>query len=206
MNGLFRSILRALARCRWHALSIFCVYILSITVGILMAQNGSRFALLQRDRIVSAALRADRASISYQGGHRFAAVVWDFAGNLFIAAISQTLMGLGVVPPYATAAYQGWVGGIVSVDAAHRSRFVTPKATVYYFAVLLLQTLAFSLSIGGGVRCGADTYRHNSDVGGRLWKWRIRKESLADLGLVLLGSIPLFLAGSCLEFLSSWNA
>ena len=181
------------------------MYILSITVGILMAHNGNRFALLQRDGIVSAALRADRAAINYHAGRRLAAALWDLAGNVFIAAIPQALIGLGVVPPYATAAYQGWVGGIVSVDAAHRSRFVAPRATVYYFTVLLLQTVAFSLSIGGGVKCGVDTYRHNSDVGWRFSRWRIRKESLADLGLVLLASIPLFLAGSSFEFLSSWN-
>jgi len=50
-----------------------------------------------------------------------------------------------------------------------------------------------------------DTYRHNAQVGWKLWEFRIPKRSLADVGYVYLASLPLFLAGSCFEFLSSWN-
>lgn len=199
------SIKEALTGCKAHALSIFCVYMISCAVGILMAHCGNQFALAQRDRIVGAAMESDEAATSYQKGNKLSAIVYDFGGNLFLAAIPQTLLGLGIVPPYFTAACQGWVGGIVSVDGSHRTRFVDAKSTAYYFIVLLLHTAGFSLCIGAGIKCGIDTYEQNTEVGWKLWKFRIRKENLRAVGLVCLVSLPLFLAGSSFEFLSTWN-
>ena len=199
------SVLTSVAWCRVYALSIFIVYVISCTTGILMVQNGNRFALSQRDKIVGVALRNDSASLSYQSGNRFKAALYDFVGNLFISAIPQTAIGLAIVPPFLAVAYQGWVGGIVSVDGSHRTRFTSLKATAYYFIVLLVQTVAFSLSIGAGIRCGVETYKHNSGVGWRIWQFRIPRRSIVDVGYIYLVSIPLFLIGSCFEFLSSWN-
>ena len=195
----------ALIDCKAYAVSIFCVYFVSCAVGILMAHQGNQFALAQRDRIVGAAMQTDKAAIEYQAGNNFSAAVRDFAGNVLFAAIPQTLLGFGVVPPYFTVAYQGWVGGIVSVDGSHRSRFTNTRTTAYYFLVLLLQTVAFSLSIGAGIKCGVSTYKYNAAVGWKFWNLRIPKGSLARVCRVYVVSLPLFLVASCFEFLSKWN-
>jgi hypothetical protein len=198
-------IIEALLRCRLFALSIFLTYVLSSGVGIVMAHAGNTFALAQRDSIVHRAVTSDRASIAHRSGNHAAAIVADFRGNLFYAAIPQTVAGLGVILPYFSVARQGWVGGIVSVDRTHRSRFQSIRATSYYFLVLLLQFTAFSLSIGAGVRCGVELYRQNADVGWHVSRFRLPRESLVDLGCVYAVTVPLFFAASAFEFLSSWN-
>lgn len=199
------SIMAAIIRCRLYVLSIFLVYVISSTVGILMVHTGNQFALSQRDKIVGAALQTDKAATNYHSGNKFTAALYDFGGNVFTAAIPQTVIGLAIVPPYFTVAYQGWVGGIVSVDGSHQSRFTSFKSSAYYFIVLLLQIAAFSLSIGAGIKCGVDTYKHNNEVSWRFWKFRISKESIVAVGYVYLVSLPIFFFASCFEFLSSWN-
>ena len=198
-------IIEAIRRCRLFALSIFVTYVLSSSVGLFMAHAGSGFALAQRDKIVRQAVSSDKASIAYRSGDRATAMFFDFAGNLFYAAIPQTVAGLGVVLPYFSVAHQGWVGGIVSVDSAHRSRLRDIKATSYYFLVLLLQFIPYSLCIGAGVRCGVELYRRNADVGWRFWRYRLPRESLVDVGCVYAVAIPLFFVASAFEFLSPWN-
>ena len=200
-----KRILSALRRCRVCAASIFITYLISALVGILMSHNGVEFALSQRDKIVGAAVNNDKASINYQSGNNFTAAIFDFSGNLFYAAIPQTVMGLGVVLPFVSVSYQGWVGGIVSVDNAHHTRFKNFKSTFYYFFVMFLQFLPFSLSIGAGVECGLEAYKYNSQISWKLWQFRIPKESLMNVGYVYLVSIPLFFIASCYEFLSPWN-
>ena len=198
-------IIEALRRCRPFALSIFVTYVLSSAAGIFMAHAGNDYALAKRDKVVGKALATDKSSIAHRSGDHVTALVHDFAGNLFYAAIPQTVAGLAVIPPYFSAAYQGWIGGIVSVDGKHRSRFRSVKATSYYFLVLLLQFIAFSLAIGAGVRCGVEFYRHNTDVSWRFWRYRLSRESLVDLGCAYAVAIPLFFLASAFEFLSSWN-
>jgi hypothetical protein len=198
-------IIAALGRCKLYALSIFLTYVMSSGVGILMAHAGNVFALAQRDSVVHRAVTSDRASIAHRTGNHTTAIVADFAGNLFYAAIPQTVAGLGVILPYFTVAHQGWVGGIVSVDRTHRSRFRSIKATSYYFLVLLLQFTAFSLSIGSGVRCGVELYRQNADVGWHVSRMRLPRESVVDVGCVYAVTIPLFFIASAFEFLSPWN-
>jgi hypothetical protein len=97
-------IIKALLRCKPFALSIFLTYLLSSSVGILMAQAGNRIALARRDKTVQKALASDKASIAYQSGNPATALALDFAGNLFYAAIPQTVAGLGVILPYFSAA------------------------------------------------------------------------------------------------------
>ena len=198
-------IIQALLRCRPYVLSIFLTYVLSSSIGISMAHAGNSFALAQRDRIVHNAVTSDQASIDYQSGQPAAALLRDFAGNLFLSAIPQTVGGLGVVLPYFSVAYQGWVGGIVSVDGAHRSRLRTGKGASYYLIVLLMQFIPFSLCIGAGVRCGVELYRYNPRISWRFWEYRLPRETLIDLACVFAVAVPLFLAALAFEFLSSWN-
>ncbi len=198
--------IEALRRCKPFALSIFLTYVLSSAIGILMAHAGSTLALEQRDRIVRKAVTSDPASIAYRTGAPLRAVVHDFAGNLFSAAIPQAVAGLAVVPPYFSVAYQGWIGGIVSVDGEHRSRLRSARAASYYFLVLFLQFIPYSLSIGAGVRCGVELYRRNADTGWRFWRYRVSRQCLVDVGCVYAVAVPLFLVASAFEFLSPWNA
>jgi hypothetical protein len=162
---MVHRIIKALLRCEPFALSIFLTYLLSSSVGILMAHAGNRIALAQRDKTVQKALASDKASI----------------------------------------AYQGWVGGIVSVDSTHRSRLRSIKAASYCFLVLLLLFIPFSLSMGAGVRCGVELYRHYADTSWRLWRYRLPRQSLVDLSCVFAVTVPLFFVASAFEFLSAWN-
>ncbi len=170
-----------------------------------MSHYGNSFALSQRDKIVGAAVANDKASINYQSGNNFTAALYDCAGNLIFAAVPQTILGFGIIIPYFSVVYQGWVGGIVSVDNSHQSRFKTVKGSAYYIIVLLLQFIPFSLSIGAGIKCGVDFYKHNSTVSWKIWDYRTPKLSLKNLGYVYVVAIPLFVVASCFEFLSSWN-
>ena len=198
-------IIKAVLRCRLFALSIFLTYVLSSGVGIFMAHTGNTFALARRDRIVHKAVTSDKATIAHGSGNHAAAIVADFAGNLFYAAIPQTVAGLGIILPYFSVAYQGWVGGIVSVDRTHRSRLRSTKAATYYFLVLFLQFVPFSLTIGAGVRCGVEVYRQNADVSWHLSRFRLPRQCLVDLACVYAVAVPLFFVASAFEFLSPWN-
>lgn len=201
---MIARIIESLCRCRLYALSIFLTYVVSSAIGIFMAHGGSTVALSQRDRIVKTALASDISRAHRSGGHVTAAL-FDAGSNLFIAAIPQAVMGLAVIPPYFSVAYQGWIGGIVSVDGRHRSRFRSARATSYYFIVLLLQFVPFSLCIGSGVRCGVELYRQNADVGWRFSQFRLPRQALVDVACALAVAVPLFLLASAFEFLSSWN-
>jgi hypothetical protein len=170
-----------------------------------MVHNGINFALAYRDKIVGKALSTDNASINYMKGNNFSAALNDFKGNLLLGAIPQTVMGLGIIVPYFTVSQQGWVGGIVSVDSDHKSRFKNLKSTLYYFLVLLLQFIPFSLAIGSGIKFGIDFYNNNKANGWVIWKYKFKKQSLIDLGYVYILVVPLFFAASCFEFLSVWN-
>lgn len=141
---MIARIIESLCRCRLYALSIFLTYVVSSAIGIFMAHGGSTVALSQRDRIVKTALASDISRAHRSGGHVTAAL-FDAGSNLFIAAIPQAVMGLAVIPPYFSVAYQGWIGGIVSVDGRHRSRFRSARATSYYFIVLLLQFVPLAM-------------------------------------------------------------
>ena len=195
----------ALKKCRIYVLTIFITYCISCFVGIIMVHNGNNFAISFRDKTVGRALTTDEASINYQKGNNFSAAMHDFIGNLFLGAIPQTLMGLGIVVPYFTVSKQGWVGGIVSVNSEHKSRFKNFKSTFYYFFVLLLQFVPYSLAIGSGIKFGIDFYINNKMHGWLMWKYKIHKSGLLDLGYIYLLVVPLFFLASCFEFMSTWN-
>lgn len=88
-----------------------------------MSHSGNDYALSYRDKIVGNTVRTAKASINYQKGNNFSAAMNDFKGNLLFGALPQTLMGFGIVVPYFTVSKQGWIGGIVSVNSEHKSRF-----------------------------------------------------------------------------------
>lgn len=191
----------AIARCKLQVLSIFLTYLLSSGVGILMVHSGSLVALGARDRIVAAANASEPAALSERSGHHLTAALQDFAANLFQAAVPQTLLGLGVFPPYISVAYQGWVGGIVSVDEHHTSRLVRPGPAAYYVTVLLLQFVPFSLAIGAGVRAGLDLYSHNAHARWNLREYRVPRPVLGTLLGAYVLATPLFLLASAVEYL-----
>jgi hypothetical protein len=205
MRTIMKSILLALGRCKYYAVTIFILYCISCFIGIVMVHNQNEFALSYRDKIVGHAIKNDKASIHAQRGNSVLAAVYDFSGNLFLGAVPQTLMGFSVVIPFVTVPIQGWVGGIVSVDYKHKSRFTNFRSTFYYFLVVLLQFIPYSLSIGAGVKAGIDFYNNNKNMGWSLRKYNIKKSSLIDLGFIYILSIPLFFIASCYEFMSTWN-
>jgi len=205
MRRLFSSIILALVQCRIYVFSVFITYCISCLAGIIMVHNGNWFALSYRDKIVGKAIKTDKATLNYKEGNNFSAALHDFKGNLLFGAVPQTLMGLGIVVPYFTVSKQGWIGGIVSVDSGHMSRFKNFKSTFYYFFVLLLQFIPYSLAVGAGIKFGIDFYNYNKINGWLIRKYRVQKSSLSNLGYVYLLVIPLFFAASCFEFLSAWN-
>ncbi|MGZ3437669.1 MAG: hypothetical protein ACXU9O_15465 [Gemmatimonadaceae bacterium] len=195
----------AIRGCAWYSFSILLTYVVSAVIGASMAHAGSRYALTRRDAMVGRAVASDRASIDYRKGRRVRAALTDAAANFTQAALPQTLAGLTVVLPYVSVARQGWAGGIVSVDGSHRSRLRSTRGAAYYLGTLLLQFLAFSLCIGGGIRAGVALYSWNRDVGWRVWRYRLPRPVVVDASYVIASSIPFFLFASCFEFLSPWN-
>ena len=143
-----------------------------------MSHTGNNFALTTRDRIVGQAVENDMASLSYLKGNNINAALYDFCGNLLLGAVPQTLMGFGIVIPYFTVLRQGWIGGIVSVDSQHKSRFKNFKSSAYYLLVLMLQFMPYSLAIGCGIRFGVDFYNNNRVNGWEFWKYKIQKSGI----------------------------
>jgi len=203
MTNPFTAFFLSVRHCKKWILTIFSIYCISCLTGIIMVHSGNRFALSFRDKIVGNAIVKDNASINYNKGNRFKAAVIDFSGNLFRSAIPQTLMGLGVILPFFTSAYQGWIGGIVSVDGLHQSRLKKAEPALYYFIVLMLQYIPYSLTIGSGLALGIKTYNLNKSR--KLLKFQLDKSGLKDLLNIYMFAIPIFFFASCFEFLSNWN-
>ena len=202
MRKLLISIRQAIKRARVWIISIFLIYCLSCSIGIILSHQGNHFALNIRDKIVNKALTSDKASKDYQKGNKLRAAVYDFCGNLFLGAVPQTVMGLGIIIPFITVPVQGWIAGIVSVDNEHQSRLRNIRSAAYYLIVLLLQFIPYSIAIGSGVKFGVDCYNYNKMHNSGLFHYKIKKESLTDLGYIFIAVIPLFFIASCFEFLS----
>src|SRR5512141_3145746 len=125
---------------------MFCVHAAAVLVGALMVHGGKACALARRDSMVARARANDPSSRALASGHRIEAATWDFSRNLVLGAVPSTIGGLTVVIPYITAAYRGWVGGIVSVDSRHTSRLEESSERTYYLVTLLLQLIPYSLA------------------------------------------------------------
>ena len=167
-----------------------------VAAGIIGVHVGFQPMLRLRDRIVSQAqssvvLRANR------GGNPVAAACLDFAGNLF-AATATAAAGWWAPAPLPVAVYRGWVGGIVSVDGNHQSRFSTPASGLYYSFVLGLQLIAYILLGGAGMSLGLarirSEYRSSRllDVPRQAWR---------DAALIFVLVVPIFAVASAVEFL-----
>jgi hypothetical protein len=194
----------AVGRARLSILSIALTYALSVLAGLIMVHAGSTFALNYRDNLVGQSQQEEISQASNQGNNLKAALL-DAAGNLFVGAVPKTVAGLGIIFPYPMVAYQGWVGGIVSVRGDHTSRLNDPRPAVYYLLTLLLQLVPYSLVVGAGVNAGVAMFRPRPFYQGQKWLSIFPKEALLDIARIYVLAAPIFLIASLWEFLNPWN-
>src|ERR1044072_4747602 len=195
ISVLIANVTRAVARARRSILTVAGTYLMSILIGMAMVHTGNIFSLTYRDQLVNRAGQQNPAVAASQGTNLQAAL-WDFAGNLVIGAVPQTVMGFGIIFPFPSVAYQGWVGGIVSVRSDYTSRLNDPRSAVYYLLTLLLQVIPYSLAIGAGVNVGVALFRPPPYYQTEKWLGLFPKEVLWDAGRIYLFVIPLFLLAS----------
>ncbi len=190
-------ILRALSRARFSIITVAAAYLLACLVGIFMVHSQNHFALAHRDKLVGAAQQSSILT-ELNAGHPFRAGMLDFAGN-FAAGVSSAASGL--CPPFAypIMSYRGWIGGIVSVDGEHKSRFTNRRSAIYYLVVLLLQIFPYSLAGGAGINVGISLFFPAPYYAGARY-WVIPREALRDAARILLLTLPLFFIASMVEF------
>jgi uncharacterized membrane protein SpoIIM required for sporulation len=203
--ALRNKIRQAVYNAKYSILSVALVYLISVSVGIVMAYTENKFALNYRDKLVAKAQKNDRAAIAYREGNNFKAAVIDFAQNLTLGAIPQTITGLTIISPHGFAAFRGWVGGIVSVDKQHKSRLADPKHALYYIITLILQLIPYSLAGGIGVKLGLSYFRRYPEYQNDKRYLGYPVGALKDVLFVYILIIPLFFIASLWEFLSTWN-
>jgi len=194
---IFVLVMRALHRARIPILTVAFTYVVSVGIGMLMVHAGNEGAIAYRDRIVSRA-QSSPITLALKQNDRLRAAVLDFAGNLY-GSVADALGGLGVIFPYPFIAYRGWIGGIVSIDGSHISRFAEAREAVYYLITLTLQLIPYSLSGGAGVNMGLANFRPKLFYQGEKWLG-IRKEAIRDTLRIYLLVVPLFLLASLWEF------
>lgn len=199
------TIRRAVHRARFHIIAVGIVYILTITIGSLLVHQGNQFALDCRDRLVRQAQTNDPAAIASRQGQAVKAAMLDFGRNLILGAVPQTITGLTVISPYGFAAYRGWVGGIVSVNRQHRSRFSEWKQTVYFVITLLLQLIPYTLAGAIGVKLGLSYFKQYPEYQDSVRRFGYPIEAIRDVARIYALIVPLFLIASLWEFLSPWN-
>jgi hypothetical protein len=119
--------------------------------------------------------------------------------------VPKTISGFAIIFPFPMVAFQGWVGGIVSVHGDHTSRLNDPRSAAYYLLTLLLQLIPYSMAVGAGVNGGMALFRPPSCYQGQKWLGIFPKEVLLDMGRIYVLVIPLFFMASLWEFLSPWN-
>jgi hypothetical protein len=189
----------ALSRAKIPILTVAGIYFVSVIIGIVMVHSGNQFALSYRDNLVTKA----RTGVVLTQKSDLSKGLADFGGNS-LAAAGDTILGFGIVLPYPMAIYRGWVGGIVSVDGNHISRLMDLKKAGYYFSVVFLQLLGYSLAAGAGIQAGLAVFRSRPKNAGLMW-FGISKEILLDILWIYTLVLPIFLVASLWEFLSPWN-
>ena len=202
-----KQIISALSRARIPIVTVALTYALSLIAGILMATSGNTFALYYRDQLVGDAVKNDAVVKTNLEGNKLQAALMDFGGNLLIGSVPKSVMGFAIILPYPFIAYQGWIGGIVSVRGDHSSRLNSPPSATYYILTLILQLAAYSISVGAGVNAGVAMLRTRPPSyyqGDKLFRL-VPKEALRDWGRLYLLAAPIFLVASLWEFLSPWN-
>jgi hypothetical protein len=200
-RGLFglRASLAAIRRARISILTIAATYVISVAAGIAMVGTGNAAALDRRDEVVLAAQSSAIVAADRSGDHIRAAVL-DFASNLMLGGVTITIVGITVVGSYPIVAYRGWIGGIVSVDARHKSRLADAGRATYYLVTLVLQLIPSSIVGGMGVYVGVDAWRALRKQRADTWLG-LSKDRLRDVALAYVVAIPLFLIASLWEFL-----
>jgi hypothetical protein len=204
MNISFLGIPTALWRARLPILWMGLTYALGVATGAIMVHTHSDFALSYRDHLIGRAQTADPAAVASKRGLPLRAAFFDFAGNLGRGAVPSTMMGLAVALPFPQAAYRGWVGGIVSVDGDHKSRLRHWHEGMYYFGILILQLIPYSLAGGTGVRLGLAFLMPKGRWGypaSERWLG-LPAEGVRDVGRIYTLIVPLFLVASLVEFLA----
>ena len=197
-----RRIALSVRRARGPIIASAVTYVGFVVLGVALATAGLPFAVSQRDSIVGSA-RSSPVTQAYRDGNRFEAALLDFGSNVFLGAVPTSVMGLSVIGPFPIAAYRGWVGGIVSIDAGHKSRLATPGEAVYYVVTLALQLLGYVLTMAAGVHVGLSAWRARNDAGVRsIATLRIPPAALRDAGWLYVLATPIFLLGSLWEFLT----
>jgi uncharacterized membrane protein SpoIIM required for sporulation len=199
------GVVRAIGRARRSIITVAGTYGVSILIGMIMVHAGNLFALTYRDQLVDRATQQGPVALAVGQGDNLQAALWDFAGNLVLGAVPKTVSGFAIIFPYPMVAYQGWVGGIVSVRGDHTSRLNDPRSAGYYLLTLLLQVIPYSLAVGAGVNVGVALFRPPPYYQDQKWLGIFPKEALRDMGRIYVLVIPLFLVASLWEFLSLWN-
>lgn len=194
--------LTALARARPAILTVALTYALSLGVGIGMVHTGNQFALAYRDGLVAGANASNPASLALQQDERWKAALFDFGENLLLGAVPKTIAGLSIIMPYPLVAFQGWVGGIVSVDNAHVSRLANPGEAIYYIVVVMLQLVPYTLTAAAGVNLGLAFLRTPPYYQGRKWLG-LPQVAVRDVARIYALAIPLFLIASLIEFFAA---
>ncbi len=194
----------ALKRARFGIGTIALTYAISVLVGLGLVNGGNTFALGYRDRLIAKAWRESVILRNFQKGNALRAAALDAAGNALAGAGSLVA---GYFPPmgYGIAAFRGWIGGVVSVDDAHRSRLNTVREAFYYLTTLILQLIPYSLTGGAGVNLGIAVFSRRGRMlyPGRRMRWLlIPYDALGDAGWIYLVSLPLFAIASIFEFVA----
>ena len=205
ISVLTGTLVRAIGRARYGVVTVAVTYGISILVGGVMVHAGNSLALTYRDQLIRKATQQGPVALAMAQGDNLRAALWDFAGNLVLGAAPKTISGFAIIFPYPWVAYQGWVGGIVSVRSDHTSRLNDPRSAVYYLLTLALQVIPYSLAVGAGVNAGVALFRPPPYYQDAKWLGVFPRESLRDVGRIYAVAIPLFLVASLWEFLSSWN-
>ena len=199
------TIHRAIRRARHQITGVAIVYILSILIGSVMVHKSNKFALDYRDKLVRQAHTSDPAAIAYKEGKAMKAALFDFGRNLILGAIPQTVTGLTVISPYGFAIYRGFVGGIVSVNSQHKSRFADKEQAIYFLVTLILQLIPYTLAGGVGVKLGMSYFRQYPEYQNQKRWFGYPIDALRDVARVYALIVPLFLIASLWEFLIPWN-
>jgi len=200
MRGLIERVSQALDRARVPIAVVALASICPLVVGGVLATSGNGLALNERDRIVGA-VQGSEINVAYKQNDRVRAALLDFGGNVE-AALVTSVTGLAIVGPVPFAAYRGWVGGLVSVDARHVSRLSQPGTAFYYLVTVTLQLIPYILTGGAGMYLGLVAWRRRNDTSVRSLLWlRIPGEAIRDVGWIWAVALPIFLAGSLFEFL-----
>lgn len=202
MLHIFARVRLAVYRARLAVYCMSCAYAIGLLVGLVSAHVGHGWTLTFRDRIVSKAQASSPILRRYKKGQPVAAGALDCAANL-TAATATAAAGWWAPAAFPIAIYRGWIGGIVSVDGRHRSRFAAKESGLYYALVLTLQLIAYTLAGGAGVNMGLARVSPRAEYqGARLLG--IPHEALRDATYIYVLVIPIFAIASSLEFL--WHS